>query len=461
VLEVLEAFVAELRAVGIPVSMTENIDAAQALRHISLADREAVKTSLAAVMVKDFDHYATFATIFDLFFSSVPATATEDSDGPQARGRVGSSALDSLGDEALIELLERSLQSFDRLLMSAVADQLVDRRAGMEPGREVAGTYYLFRALSGIDFDGMTRRYVAAAVGTRESRRLTERLAQDEFDGRVDRFREEVEAEIRRRLVADRGVDAVAKTLRRPLPEDASFVHASRAQMAVIREAVAPLTRKLATTLARRRRHRRKGPLDFRRTVRHSLSTGGVPAEPVFRRPRPAKPELVVIADISGSVAAFAAFTLQLMYALRAEFSKVRSFVFVDGVEEITDLLEQANDISEVTAVINQETKAVWLDGRSDYGHALEVFWERWGQQVRSRSTAIVLGDARNNYHSSRSWALKSISERARHVYWLNPEPEAAWNDGDSIMQEYAKHCDGVFECRNLRQLRAFVEQLE
>src|SRR5207302_11429171 len=155
---------------------------------------------------------------------------------------------------------------------------------------------------------------------------LEERLARDEYGARLDRLRKEVEAEIRRRLVADRGAQAMAKTLRKPLPEDIDFMHASREELTQLRRALHPLTRKLAVRLARKRRHGRKGPLDFRNTMRHSLSYGGVPAEPKFRYPRPSKPEILVIADISGSVAAFARFTLHLVYAISSQFSRVRAF---------------------------------------------------------------------------------------------------------------------------------------
>src|SRR6202008_1964881 len=101
----------------------------------------------------------------------------------------------------------------------------------------------------------------------------------------MEGFRKELRAEIRRRLVADRGAEAMAKTLRKPLPEDVEFMHASRDEMQSLKKALYPLTRKLAARLARKRRHGRKGPLDFRSTVRHSLSYGGVPAEPKFKYP--------------------------------------------------------------------------------------------------------------------------------------------------------------------------------
>ena len=212
--------------------------------------------------------------------------------------------------------------------------------------------------------------------------------------------------------------------------------------------------------LARKRRHGRKGPLDFRSTVRHSLSYGGVPAEPKFKYPRPSKPEIFVVADISGSVAAFARFTLHLVYAISNQFSKVRAFVFIDGVDEVTRMFEGVEDISEAVHRVNTEADVVWVDGHSDYGHAFEVFWQRWGKEIGPKTTVLILGDARNNYHASQSWVLKEIEKRARHLYWLNPEPKSYWDTGDSIVGEYANHCDGTFECRNLRQLEKFVDYL-
>src|ERR671911_3058977 len=158
----------------------------------------------------------------------------------------------------------------------------------------------------------------------------------------------------------------MAKTRRKPLPEDVDFMHATREELLSLRKALQPLTRKLAARLARKRKHERRGPLDFRSTVRHSLSYGGVPAEPKFKYPRPAKPELMVVADISGSVAAFARFTLMLVYAIQNQFSKVRSFVFIDGIDEVTDYFKQTEDVAEAIHRINTEADVVWVDGHSD-----------------------------------------------------------------------------------------------
>ena len=165
-----------------------------------------------------------------------------------------------------------------------------------------------------------------------------------------------------------------------------------------------------------------------------------MPAEPKFRYPRPSKPEIFVVADISGSVAAFARFTLQLVLRhRRASSPRCASFVFIDGIDEVTRFFEGVEDIGEAIHRVNTEADVVWVDGHSDYGHAFEVFWQRYGKEVGPKTTVIILGDARNNYHASQSWVIKEMRKKARHVYWLNPEPRAYWDTGDSIVGEYAR----------------------
>jgi len=472
ILELLNGFIRELREAGLPVSLTENLDAMEAVKHIPLEDREAFKYALAATLVKNNAHWRAFETVFEVYFSLRGRHYELDADeldelleGEQAMQEGAGQAAgagEGLSPEELAELLYRALLEGDEALMRALARQAVKRFAGMEPGRPVGGTYYLYRTLRNLDLDDVLERLMQQAREESPSplTPLEERLEQDEYDTRIDQLKKEIEAEIRRRHVADRGDEAMAKTLRKPLPEDVDFMHASREEMAGLRKAIYPLTRKLAVRLARKRRHGRKGPLDFRSTVRHSLSYGGVPAEPKFRYPRPSKPEIFVIADISGSVAAFARFTLHLVYAISGQFSRVRAFVFIDGIDEVTRFFEGVDDIGEAVHRVNTEADVVWVDGHSDYGHAFEVFWNTYGREIGPKTSVMILGDARNNYHASQSWVIKEMQKKARHVFWLNPEPLAYWDTGDSIVSEYGVHCDGTFECRNLRQLEKFVENL-
>jgi uncharacterized protein with von Willebrand factor type A (vWA) domain len=433
-LEGLAGFVGELRAAGLPVSLTENIDAMDAVRHVPLDDREALRTAMAATMVKRREHRPAFDVVFDAYFSLRPAVGQDHDDS----------------DLDLASLLEQALSSGDEDAVRRLARLAVARLAGMEEGRGVRGSAYVFKTMRLLDVDGALGRLLAGSNW----------LERDDVTAAAGRLRTEVEAEVRRRLVDERGPAAVARSVRRPLPEDVDFLHASREELAALQRSLRPLARRMASRLARRRRVGRHGRLDFRRTLRRSLSTGGVPADPRFRRPSPHKPEIMVLADVSGSVATFARFTLQLVHALAGEFSTVRSFVFIDGIDEVTRLFAGTDDMAEALARIHAEADVVAADGHSDYGRALASFWARWGREITPRTSVVILGDARNNYHAANPWVLADVRRRARRLWWLNPEPRSYWDTGDSIVSDYAPHCDGVFECRNLRQLEGFVARI-
>ena len=466
-LGVLTGFVEELRAAGVPVSMVEAIDAAQALRHVDLADRAALKAALGATLVKNVRHWEAFDTAFEVYFGlrarplhdEAEAAARHADHRLIAAGAGAGGAGGSGDDDRLADALFRALYDQDDALLHAVVRRAVEQLAGMEPGRPVGGTYYLYRTLRRLDVDGLLERLMESARGETDLTLLEERLLREELELRIEQFRTELRSEIRRRLVADRGPEAVARTLRRPLVEDADLVHATRAELAEIERIIHPLARKLGSRLAQRRKRGRRGRLDVRRTIRRSLSTGGVPVEPQFRVPRPAKPELFVLADVSGSVATFARFTMQLVYAMSHQFSKVRSFAFIDAMDEVTDFFGPGTDFAEAMGRISTEAAVVWLDGHSDYGNAFGQFADRCGTDVGPRSTVIVTGDARSNYHDPNAGVLAGIAASARALFWLNPEASRYWDTGDSVMGSYAPHCDGVYEVRNLRQLAGFVEK--
>ncbi|MGA7271097.1 MAG: VWA domain-containing protein [Acidimicrobiia bacterium] len=460
----LTGFVEELRACGVPVSMVETIDAMRALEVIDISDRAGLKATLAATMVKAERHLPAFDTAFEVYFARQPSPGEpeeqllDSSDGDRSGGDRGASGTSA---EDLRRALLEALKNMDMGALGSAAGKAVDELSGFEPGRPVGGTYYLYRTLRRLDIDQIAE--MLRQIMTEEAGDLTEierRLLGEEVESRLEELREALRDEIRRRLVADRGREAVARTLRRPLTEDVDLMHATRQDLEAIEDAIVPLTRKLAARLARRRRRLRRGRLDFRKTVRRSLATGGVPMEPVFRAPHPHRPEVFLLCDISGSMATFARFTLQFTYAMSTQFSKLRSFAFIDRVDEVTEFFGPGTDFPDALARIASEAHVVLHDGHSDYGTALTGFVDLFGSEVTPRSTVIITGDARNNYRQPHHEMLAEIAHRARAVYWLNPEPRSYWDTGDSVMGVYSRWCDGVHEVRTLRQLESFVEQI-
>jgi uncharacterized protein len=466
-LPVITGFIDELREAGVPVSMVESIDAMRAVEAIEIGERVALRETLRATLVKNLRHERAFDTAFDIYFSTVPFPTGSEADAGEDtslmadssdQGRQGGAG-GEMDDQSLFDALLEALSGMDGEALRRGVRDAVDRLAGMEPGRPVGGTYYLYRTLRRLDLERLEAELLEALTGDEELSEFEERLLREEVEALIEQLREEIQEEIRRRLVADRGREAVARTLRRPLIEDVDLMHATTNDLAEMEAAIGPLTRKLAARLARRRK-RRTGRLDFRRTVRKSLATGGVPADPQFRHPRPHRPEVWLLCDISGSMATFSRFTLQFTHAMSTHFSKLRSFAFVDTIDEVTDYFGPGIDFGSAVTRITTEAEVVWLDGHSDYGNSLETFYARYGSQLTPRTTVIITGDARNNYRPPRDTILGDVAKAVRGLVWLNPEPMAYWDTGDSAMSHYARHCTSVHEVRTLRQLEEFVETL-
>jgi uncharacterized protein with von Willebrand factor type A (vWA) domain len=450
----LTLFVEELRAIGIPVSMVETLDAASALPHTDLSDRDNLRATLGATLVKNPRHYRAFDAAFDVFFGIRSTTASRE-DLEESH-----SERDSDNDPGeLREAIAEALLSGDADALRQLVRRAVDRYGGIQPGRPVGGRYYTYRVMRRLDADELLLRLLAALATQDDASAIDERISADEAQAMLDRVRGELEREVTARLVEDRGAQSVASSRRLPLLEDVDLMHATRIEIDEIERTVAPLARKLATRLSQRRRHGRKGRLDVRRTIRRSLGHGGVLLEPQFKPPKVAKPEIVVLCDVSGSMATFARFTLQLTYAISSELSKVRSFAFIDGLDEVTGYFGSDVDFADALVNMSRNASLVRRDGHSDYGRSFEEMWDKYQDVITPRSTVIVTGDARNNYRPTGVEQLGRIAERARATFWLNPEPRRYWDTGDSVMSRYVPYCDVVDQVRTLRQLEAFVER--
>lgn len=455
----LTSFIDELRAVGVPVSMVEAIDAAAALEHIDLADRQALRSALAATLVKQARHIAAFDAAFEVFFGTAAPPDRPEQEPGLSEGQAGDAVGGAGGDAApeLMEAIAAALQAGDQAALRSLVRRAVEQLSGLQPGRPVGGRYYFYRVMQRLGVEQMRQELLAAIE---DDDVLARRVAEEDIAAMLELLEDEVRSEVIRRLVADRGAEAVARTLRAPLLEDIDLMHATRDELARIEHAVGPLARKLATRLAQRRRHGQKGRLDVRRTIRKSLQHGGVLLDPSFKPPRKSKPELVLLCDVSGSMATFARFTLQLTFSLAAQFSNVKVFAFVDALDDVTRFFGPGRDLGNAINQLVSEARIVWQDGHSDYGHALDDFVTDHLDKVTARSTVLITGDARSNYRDPNAPALAEIADRARALYWLNPEAQRYWNTGDSVMARYAPFCDSVREVRTIRQLEEFVERL-
>lgn len=439
----LTSLIGALRAHGMSVGTGESVDAARAVAALGLADREVLREGLAATLLHGVAQRPVFDPVFDLYFPTGVG-------GPDRRP----ADRDDLRDR-----LAAALADHDRALLGQLAAEAVDGFGGYgtSSGTDGWSSYQTLDRLRPHTLFARVRDDVRARGG---GEGFDGRLLADEVRGRIEEFRRLVASEARRRVAERRGRDEIARRAVAPTPDRVDFLYAGRLQLAELRRTVGPLARKLATRLAARRRRASRGGIDLRRTLRASLSTGGVPMRPVLRRRRPVRPELVLLCDVSGSVSGFSDFTMLLTQALHDQFGKVRVFAFVNRVDEVTGLLTHgAADPEGLGARIDAEASLTGHHGSSDYGSALGEFVARYEDAVGPRTTVFVLGDARTNMSDPNLPALRRVTERARRVYWLNPEPRAQWGTGDSVAPAYALVAE-MHECRNARQLGGLVARL-
>jgi uncharacterized protein with von Willebrand factor type A (vWA) domain len=450
------AFLEALRSAGLPVSLSEDLDAVTALGAVGWSSRTTVRDVYAATVVKRQSQRATFDALFELYFprlvgdgahqvTTEPATRDLSTAADNAPA-----ALAALQEEILAALEAGDVDRLRELAAEAVG------RFGAMPGRGPGlSSWSSYTALRRLSVDELTSKLIEGLRTHGWTQEEAERVGRR----RTGSYVEMVEADARRRIAEEKGPDQIAKVTVRPTIDRLDFLHMRRTDLDALRRELYPLARRLATRLAHEQRSRRRGPLDFRRTVRASMASGGVPIETYHRPRRPHRSELVVLCDVSGSVANFATFTLMLVFALREVFTKVRAFTFVDDITEVTDEFQPGADLVEVmTGLVASSAHAARM-GRTNYGRAFTRFVENHGDALTPRTSLLVLGDARSNYADLQLPALRTMVERSRHQWWLNPEVRRQWDTGDSVASRYAALVPMV-ECRNLTQLADFVKDL-
>lgn len=479
------AFLDALREAGLPVSLAEGLDAARATTMVEPLDRESLRTAYAATVVKRQGHRPLFDELFDLWFPRAIGEGRGDGRPSRTEPRVEVTGGRAAPEDARAMRAELAELLFDgddaglRQLASAAVARFGETGGGSagnasgHGGAASAGTGGTRGKAAGAStgarswspnavLDALTPRTLLAGLLRSDAERdeFAQSLARRTYRERIARFERVVNAEARRRIAEDRGADATAKSVVRPPLDQIDLIGASQAELAALRREIYPLARRLATKKSMKRKRGGAGPLDFRRTIRASLATGGVPVNTRHRPRRPHKPELVVLCDVSSSVASFARFGLLLVYALSEQFSAVRSFAFVDTVEEVTRHFTAADDVADAINRMEQGLSMRLMGGGTNYGRVFTRFDERYAEAITPKTTLLVLGDARANYVDPAAATFAGLVRQAKHAYWLNPEPRGNWGSGDSAAPTYAEVVE-MIECRSLAQLADFVRDLE
>jgi uncharacterized protein with von Willebrand factor type A (vWA) domain len=455
----LEDFAGLLRQNGLRISPAELVDAFEASLAVGLEDRGFFRSALRATLVKRGPDAPVFDRLFELYFSG----AKDLIDGLQG------SLLAALGAEKFNELeLEEIAQELSRLPMTEATRALVE-------GRTDELARLLRQATLNIDFRGLqsplqrgfyARRLLQGVGGTKAESELAQFLSslkQRGFDAQkleivskqVSHTLQQLEEAARR--VADREQKARDPDQQGTVSQK-NLATLSPAEVEKMRTVVRRLAERLKARLSRRRRQKRRGQLSVRRTLRKNLRYGGVPVKLVFRSKRPERPEIVVLCDVSDSVRNVSRLMLQFVYTLQELYARVRSFVFVSDIGEVTHLFKK----TDISAAIDLATagKVINLSANSNYGHALKMFHTTYLGTITRRTTVMVIGDGRTNYNPPNAWVLGEIKRKCKRLVWLCPEEKNGWGFGDSEMPLYARHCTRVESVRSVDDLARVAAEL-
>ncbi len=467
--DVLVNFIQILRRCGLRVSVSESLDGARAAALLGLGDRPTFKAALRASLVKRTKDIPLFDEIFDAYFTDTPSEIPLEELFGHGLPQPGES-----GDDAYDEAMRRALEEMggmsdltQALLQGNVQFITEEMLQRMSP-EELAELSSMFQRgqvvrimLDRLGWEAMQREIMKLIQQLRwqgdyeSAQRVRERLhdLQELFPKWVDSEITEMAEEQAKQFQTQRPPAPRASDL-----QHKDFAHYTDAEVDAMEDVVEQLAKRLRRDWSRRAKQGGRRRLDVPRTLRHAMGTFGVPLELRFKQKRRNRLNIAVLCDVSSSVRTASRFMLQLVYSLQQQRGRVRSFVFISDLDEVTQTFERNNIDEAVRIATSQANITYWA--HSDFGNAFRDFLDKSGDALGSRTTVIVLGDGRSNFNDPQIEAVQEIHERARKFIWLNPEHESGWGWGDSIAPLYARHCDLMLECRNLAQLTEAIEYL-
>ena len=450
--EPLRRFLQVARGAGLRVSAAEGIDAARAVKMIGYADREILKDTLGLILAKTPEEKASYDEAFELYFKRDDLGASEDeADEPQWRSAAQSQGGEGGQGEGSGQGLGQLLEQGDRAELSTQMEKAA-RESGIENIRFFTQKNLYARRI----LDKMGLRQVERDMEALRQSGTPEGLGRAQFlEGRVEQLRDSVRDFVERNLL----LFATGETekFREELLKSARLSNLERRDLDRMRVLVRQMAKKLAARYAKTRRRRLRGQLDIRRTMRRNMGWGGIPFITVWKQKRIEKPRVMVLCDVSGSVAPMSQFLLMFLYALNEALSDIRSFAFAGSMIEVSDILEKEPVEQAITKIM--ETIGF---GSSNFGNSFADFEDSWMKDVSNKTTVIILGDARGNRTDPRTDIVSRLSDRCKRIIWLNPEYKSAWGTGDSDMYRYAPFCNLVTVCNTLRHLeRAITDILE
>jgi uncharacterized protein with von Willebrand factor type A (vWA) domain len=436
-------FIRALRSADVRVSTGEALDAARTVAMIGYDDRSLMKDSLACVLAKSESEKQIHDRLFELYFSSAPAGSAAQSADAENEGEPGEDPKDAA--ERLSQLTQQGNEQALATAIERAAEQagLNDIRFSTQVAyfaqsmvRAMGGEQLQARLLEALqgrtpDADAEAQRLIdVRRTLTMTARERAERAFQIFGAAETEKFRDEVAAT--KRLSAIEAND-----------------------MARMKQLVAKVAKRLAVKHSRRRKRTQRGLLDVRRTMRANAGVDGIPFNVIWRQKKKDRPKIIVICDVSGSVALYVRFLLLLLFSMKEAIPDLHAFAFSYRLKSVDNILETM----EFDAAIKKILREIGL-GSTSYGQAFSDFKMEHENKIDRRTTIIILGDGRSNYGDPRLDLFRDFAGRAKRVIWLNPEGRALWGTGDSVIPRYEPFCAQMSHVATLKDLEKAIDEV-
>ncbi|MCF6328623.1 MAG: VWA domain-containing protein [Henriciella sp.] len=431
--QVLTDFIRALRSADVRVSTAESIDAVNAVKLIGYGDRNLLADTLRFVLAKTPTEKLAHDRLFDLYFSRRPMSA------PTGQGH--DSRADGPGD--LLDLMQTGDEA-----QIAIAMEQAGQEAGLADIRfSTQVPYFTQQMLKSMGLDRLESEMMSAF---KQRSPEGDAKAQDLIEGRKDMF-------MRARNYAQQAFDThgagATELFRQDFLSEKSITSLDRRDLERMRALVEKMAKRLAVKHSRRKRKTSRGKLDVRKTLRANAGYDGVPFDLAWKLTKRARPKIVAICDVSGSVAQTVRFFLMLLYSLNEVVPDIESFAFSGRLKTVGDILER----QDFNAAMDQIINSIGMSS-TDYGQSLSDLKTKHWQAIDRRTTVIILGDGRSNYGDPRVDLFQAASQRAKQVVWLCPESENQWGSGDSELLRYRPFCNKMVHVQTIKDLGRIID---
>jgi uncharacterized protein with von Willebrand factor type A (vWA) domain len=451
-------FVSVSRAAGLRISTSEVLDCFEQLNRVDVLDEPQFAAVLRANFAKSRREQFHFNRVYELFFHELRQEsniAHADPLSEQIQNTLQSLSSREEGNgasQAVLDFLSGDPQSFLEQMQAGFGD------GGAEGGGIGSNLGPMIQRLA-LMLELSAAQGALADYLTDQRDHLPWEIRRDLkelFDARLESARRLLTNEPR--AFDEKTPTTISYQQHLDRLGEIHFASLTKKEVEGMREVIEQLVRRLKDTIGRRYAIKSRGPLDVKKTLRRSAGYQGIPVELFFRNRPPRKAKIVTLCDVSGSVWSAARFMLNMLYSLQECFTQVRSFVFVAGLEEVTNIFED-NEINQAIEKILKEVD-IEYNAATDYGLTFRQFKKNYMDILNKKTTLIIIGDGRSNYSNPEDQILNEMRERSRRVIWLNPETPYFWYSGDSEMRTYQAYCHEVRPCQNLNQLLDFIKSL-